>query len=149
MKATAQSLVRRYVDAKGVTRYTGVKRKLKNSQLGPDNTCGTQLCECCLCLVKVHASIMCALCCRKYTRAFGYRIGALLPNMCSHITGLRAPQELSAAIWLSMLMLGSQVSLLGSDICCCPRSQQLDRPASFWPSCSKTSSSGKKPRCLR
>ena len=36
MKAGAQSLVRRYVDSKGVTRFTGVKRKLKNSQLGPE-----------------------------------------------------------------------------------------------------------------
>ena len=36
MRATAAPLVRRYVDSKGKTRFTGVKKKLKNSQPGPE-----------------------------------------------------------------------------------------------------------------
>lgn len=43
---------------------------------------------------------MCAVLPRMYTRAFGYRIGGLLPRLCSHITGLREPKEPSAASWL-------------------------------------------------
>ena len=35
MRDTAQPLVRRYIDSGGKTRYTGVQKKLKKSQLGP------------------------------------------------------------------------------------------------------------------
>ena len=38
MRRTAQPLVRRYVDSKGKTRYSGVQKKLKKSQLGPQRT---------------------------------------------------------------------------------------------------------------
>lgn len=85
MRATAAPLVRRYVDSKGKTRFTGVKKKLKNSQPGPERLhiwYTHKHCEYCLCLeilvdlvtcvlsaagcTLVHLAIGSGPCCRTY-----------------------------------------------------------------------------------
>ena len=82
-KQKACSLVQRQVDSRGIKRFTGVQKKLKQSQLQPREL--NRNSEPAL----HHHKCLLAAYLRCYTCAYGYKIGELLPRLSEGVHGFR------------------------------------------------------------